>query len=213
MTNAAPSLKISKHAIASSVFGVLGLTCILLFIGNALGSLGLTLVLMHAILSASSPILALIFGIVAFRRIGMSDGRITGRGLAATGVALSVLCFLAVGMLFLWAKRAKNRAPTAQCVSNVHQIGLAVSMYADVHNGTIPRAFSDLRLYLPNLDKVLICPAARDTNRYSYEFVGVTNKWNESPNLIVLQEIEPRHRGWRTVLFDDGHVEQVQAAR
>jgi len=203
--------KTSGLAIASSAFGILGLTSILLFTCNALGSIGLIPALIHEFLAIVGPIIALILGMVALRQIGLANGRTAGRRLAITGMASGILCFMAIAMLFSWALRAKNKAPAARCVSNVHQVGWAISMYADVHDGRIPRDLSDLRQYLPNLDKVLICPAASDTNHYSYEFVGVTNKWNESPNLIVLQEIEPRHHGWRTALFDDGHVEQVPA--
>ncbi len=89
---------------------------------------------------------------------------------------------------------------------NVHEVGLACAMYAEQHDGSLPHRLDELRPYVTST-KIFFCPLAADTNRYSYEFVGLTNKWGEKPDLIVLREIEPRHGGRRTFLYDDGHAE------
>ena len=193
MNDQAPSARpprISALATACLIFGVLGVLCALPVVG---------------------PIMAFALGTLALARIGLSENRIIGQGRAIAGMILGILGLATNYFMFSLALQAKHQGSAARCVSNVHQIGLAISTYADVHNGTIPRDFGDLRLYLPNLDKLLICPAATDTNRYSYELVNVTNRWDVSPKLIILREIEPRHHGARTVLFADGHVEQIPA--
>jgi hypothetical protein len=184
--------KTSALAILSVFFGFLGLICALPVIGS---------------------VLAFVFGPLALVQIGTSEGRIVGQRHAVVGMIFGILGLATNYFMFSLLMQAKSKGTNIRCVSNVHQIGVAITFYAEDHNGRIPREFSDLRPYLPNLDKVLICPAASDTNHYSYELVDITNKWGEGPKFVILQEIAARHDGCRTVLFDDGHVEQVPYAR
>jgi hypothetical protein len=178
-------------ATASLVLGILGLVCLLPII---------------------SPILALIFGIIALGQISRSCGSIKGQGRAIAGLVLGGVGLLVIIPAFLAAlllpalNQARFKARQAACVNNVKQIGLGCAMYADEHNGTLPRKIDDLKPYITSTN-IFVCPQARDMSRYSYAFVGVTNKWEEDPNLVILREIEPNHHGKRTVLFDDGHVE------
>ena len=142
------------------------------------------------------------------------------RVLVIAGLVLGAIWLLAT-TFFSVLDRAHEKARHANCMSNVKQIGLACAMYADQHNGNLPRSLDDLKPYATST-KVFFCPQVVGTNQssyesrgftnnYSYEFVGVTNKWLDNPDLIILREIEPRHNGWRTVLFNDGHVEQKPA--
>jgi prepilin-type processing-associated H-X9-DG protein len=123
-------------------------------------------------------------------------------------IGLLVSSFVVLISIYAWTLRRAHyqMAQSALCVGNVHQIGLACLTYAEQHDGNLPRKFDDLKLYVTST-KIFICPQAADTNRYSYEFIGLTNKWNGNADLIILREIEPRHGGKRTFLFDDGHVE------
>jgi prepilin-type N-terminal cleavage/methylation domain-containing protein len=54
-------------------------------------------------------------------------------------VVIAIIAILAALLLPALA-RAKGTAKTAQCVSNLHQIGLALIMYADENDGLAARA-------------------------------------------------------------------------
>jgi hypothetical protein len=38
----------------------------------------------------------------------------------------------------------------------------------------------------------------------------VTNKWQNDPDVVILRETEANHRGRRTLLYDDGHVQLLE---
>jgi prepilin-type N-terminal cleavage/methylation domain-containing protein/prepilin-type processing-associated H-X9-DG protein len=54
-------------------------------------------------------------------------------------VAIAIIGVLA-GLILPALGRAKNRAHDIKCVSNLKQVGLAVSLYADEHHGRLPSA-------------------------------------------------------------------------
>jgi prepilin-type processing-associated H-X9-DG protein len=177
------------------VLGILGLTCILPIIG---------------------PILALVFGIVALNQISKSHGAVTGNGQAIAGLVLGgvglVMLPIMAAMFLPALSSAREKARDVNCMSNVKQIGLACAMYADQHDGRLPRGFDDLKDVIPTT-KVFVCPSAKDPTHYSYEFMGVTNKWQDDPDVVILRETEANHRGRRTLLYNDGHVESKRDTR
>ena len=85
-------------------------------------------------------------------------------------------------------------------------------MYADTYNGKLPQRLDALTNFL-STTKIFYCPAAKDSTHYSYEFTGVTNSWQDDPDVIILREIEPNHHGRRVVLYNDGHVESKRDTR
>lgn len=107
-------------------------------------------------------------------------------------VVIAIIAVLA-GMLLPALAGAKSRAKRIHCVSNLHQLGLAVQMYADDYRGYFPETthglsdtnrswINTLRPYLGQVDQVRACPAdpfrqARLTNAASSyipnEFVAV----------------------------------------
>jgi hypothetical protein len=91
------------------------------------------------------------------------------------------------------------------------QIGVAIDVYAKEHDGNIPRTFDDLRPYTTNLDKLLICPSAKDRSRPSYQIVLGGKKWNgdETIDTVVVTEPLSNHRFGRWALYGDGHVSWV----
>ncbi|MGD0015999.1 MAG: DUF4190 domain-containing protein [Verrucomicrobiia bacterium] len=186
-----PSHKPSTFAVLSLVFGILGVTCILPIIGS---------------------LLAIIFGIIALNEISKSGGQIIGHSQAVAGLitgAISLVMtpvFLAALLLPAIAQ-AKEKAREIVCMNNVKQISVACAMYADQHNGRLPRNFDDLKEVIHST-KIFICPSAKDKTHYSFAFTGATNLWQSAPDVVILREIEANHRGKRTLLYDDGHVEQ-----
>ncbi len=84
-------------------------------------------------------------------------------------VVIAIIGILAALLLPALAS-AKVKARQVGCASNLHQIGLALTMYADDHLGWLPETthgttetnrswIFTLRPYLANVDHVRICPA------------------------------------------------------
>ena len=69
--------------------------------GMAVAALVLGLASIALFLTLLVPLLALIFGVVALRQIGKSNGMRTGRGKAITGVVLGVLGLIGGGALWV----------------------------------------------------------------------------------------------------------------
>jgi prepilin-type N-terminal cleavage/methylation domain-containing protein len=55
---------------------------------------------------------------------------------------------LLLGLLLPAAEHARHQAYITQCASNLHQIGVAESMYADENHGNLPRTIADPTLPL-----------------------------------------------------------------
>ena len=124
-----------------------------------------------------------------------------------------LLAILGLGLTCLLAlNSAKESSRATDCLSNVHGIGFVCAMYAESHDGRLPRNFDDLTNELSST-KILICPSAKDQTHYSYAFTGLTNVWGVSSNVIILSEIRPNHHGRRVLLYDDGHVELKRETR
>jgi len=63
--------------------------------------------------------------------------------------------------------KSRESANASSCMNNLRQIGLGVTMFADVHNGDFPRTFHDgmtqswiytVAPFMENVDSVRICP-------------------------------------------------------
>jgi hypothetical protein len=156
--------------------------------------------------------LALVFSIISLNRIGKSGGRITGRGQAIAGIITGTVSLL-LAMILPAVESAREKDHIVQCMNNMMQIRMAISLYADAHDGNIPRQFDDLRPYATNLDKLLICPSAKDRSHPSYQITlggGKWERWNTDPNgidAIVVTESTNDHRIGYHVLYDDGHAQ------
>ncbi len=101
-------------------------------------------------------------------------------------VVMAIISILA-SMLLPTLGKAKEKALTIQCVSNLHQLGLAMMMYGDDYGGRLPLASGPApwesanpvawtRLLQPFYinTNVLICPALRqrfNQSRFNY-FLG-----------------------------------------
>ena len=153
-------------------------------------------------------IIAFVFGVVAFVETSRSRGRIKGRWLAVIGLLLSY-AYLSIAALLLAQDRMLLKSPRAVCLSNMKVIGVAIAMYADQRDQTIPKTFEDLQPYAPDLGKFLICPASKDTRRSSYQILLGGKKWNGpgTVDTVVMTEPLSNHHGvGRNALYGDGHV-------
>jgi hypothetical protein len=164
------------------------------------------------ILPSVAPTLGIVFGVVALKRISKSSGQITGRGQAIAGLVtgtISLLLYTAMILpVFAGARENERRV---QCLNNMKQIGDAIDVYAKEHDGNIPEKFEDLRGYVPNLDKLLICPSAKDHSRPNYQIALSGKKWEseETMDTAIVTEPLSNHRFGRWALYGDGHVSWV----
>jgi prepilin-type N-terminal cleavage/methylation domain-containing protein/prepilin-type processing-associated H-X9-DG protein len=139
---------------------------------------------------------------------------------------ISIICILAA-ILFPVFARAREKARQTRCLTNLQQIGLALSMYARDHAGHFPPRNDDLTplldRYLP-MAEVLHCPSAGEWEReahaedptgensidavptYDYYYrAGFCD--DDDPNtLLVCDTNLRRHNGGCGALFADGHA-------
>jgi prepilin-type N-terminal cleavage/methylation domain-containing protein/prepilin-type processing-associated H-X9-DG protein len=106
-------------------------------------------------------------------------------------VVIAIIAILA-SMLLPALTKAKQTSKKASCLSNLHQIGFAMFLYADDYNGVVPRGNNVLwwqvmvtQLGVRNIGdyakaKVFICPSYPDKNQCicyvinSWGFTGAT---------------------------------------
>jgi prepilin-type processing-associated H-X9-DG protein len=221
-TAPAPDAKTSALAVASLVLGILSFCTFFM----------------------TAP-LAIILGIVGLFKIEKSQGKLKGRGIAIAGIALPgiALPVIALLMAILMPALAQARFAAQQvvCMSNLKQLGVSTTMYAENNKGQYPTAdkWCDLlEPYYKDNNKVLICPATKNKklgcaidpnakNQCSYAINPNAKRDCRFPaTTILLFESNP---GWDqsggpellttqnhgdkgcNVLFCDGHVEFVRA--
>ena len=186
-------------AIASLVLGILSVTC----------------------LSILAGIPALILGIVALNKVGKSAGTLTGKGFGIAGIVMGGVSFLLLpitaAMVLPAVMSARGAAQQSACMSNVRQCTLACVMYAQEHDGTLPKNWDEVQQYLggnaATTARVLHCHAEADTAP-SYEMVQPGKRivdLGAVQSAIIVRELKPNHRGKRVVGYADGHV-ALQAA-
>jgi hypothetical protein len=124
-----------------------------------------------------------------------------------------------IGFYLSAVYRAKECARMAVCVSNLKQLGLACSLYADNFGGSFPTNLSTLYPdYVNSLD-IFICPSCKPKvtetdvlNNFTicYEYVSGLTKKND-PECLLIYDREGNHRighhkGDRNILFVGGYV-------
>jgi prepilin-type processing-associated H-X9-DG protein len=91
---------------------------------------------------------ALLLGLRGLREVNASDGRLRGRWLALTGLALGGL---ATTVTVVWALaevalRLRATSHRTECVNNLRQLGLALNGHLDAHGAFPPAAILNPRL-------------------------------------------------------------------
>jgi hypothetical protein len=145
---AAAGGKTSGLAIASLVLGGLGLP-----------SCGLT------------ALVGLILGIVALVKINRSQGAIGGSGLAIAGICVSGTLLLVglpiqAALLLPAVARAKSKAQSVKCVSNLRQVGVSGLRWAEQHGGRLPPDFQSMTNELAT-PIILLCPRRNPSPRWT----------------------------------------------
>lgn len=92
-----------------------------------------SLLLLLLILVLVPPIPALIMGIVALRRIKKSNGILTGRAYAITGLSTSIvwMILLSLSVVLLPILGTMNREPRHYCSNNLKHLGIICKMFAN----------------------------------------------------------------------------------
>ncbi len=196
------------------------------------GALGFTFV---------TALVGLVLGFLAHSRIRQSGGRLTGSGLATTGIVLSAV-FILIGMLAVPAAlllpalaKAKQKAQTISCMNDVKQLQLAVLRYSGDNKDVLPSAtvWCDAITQYAGSPGTLHCPVGDASQRGHYAFNSklsglpiekITNLtttvmifetvggWNVSGGPEVMLKT-PRHPMGFVVGFANGHTELVTPSR
>ena len=123
-------VKTSSFAIASLLLGILSIFVFYLAAAEKSDII--------AIISFGLAISALAFGIISLIRIGLSAGRITGKGFAVLGIVMPVVFFSLMFRTVL--PRTRSVAFRMVCGSNLSGIGRAMLIYANDYDNEFPRA-------------------------------------------------------------------------
>ena len=162
----------NRLAIASFVFGILGLTFLV-------GPLWAGLSDVICLLSPLTSILAIIYGHTSKSRIKKNPDSVKGDGFALAGLIIGYIGIILIG---LWVAGAipsfttpRELARRAACKSNLRCIQLGSEMYAEVNSGAYPPDIMTLKKFLvgtgdmTNMNRLFSCPSTgnKDGNDYA----------------------------------------------
>ena len=199
--------------------------------GNALAVVSLIFgILSFCLLPVVGSLVAIITGIMGISRT--KDPRVSGKGMAITGLVLGCVGLLMVPMYVAIAipsfSRAREQAMRIKCSANMRQIGQALILYANSNGSHYPDKLEVLVLADTTLQSnVFICPDDKKTppdgssaqtmaagiasgQHTSYIYVGNGLTLSEPSDSILLYERITNHDNeGMNVLYADGHVDWV----
>ncbi len=115
---------------------------------------------------------------------------------------------LGAGIMMPALVRAREQARSVVSMSNLKQIGLALIMYADEHQGNLPASLEDAKSYYGNA-KILESPhKPKDFAGPSYLYISGQTTAADYHNIVVYENPE-FSKDKINVLFLDGHVEAM----
>src|SRR5665213_331349 len=139
--------------------------------------------------------------------------------------------FLGVLLIMPALGKAHTQAPRIKCAANLKNIGLAIQIYANSHDGRFPATFEELLLTTDLTPEIFVCPDSNDVpapgntaadqathlragHHLSYVYVGkgLTMSVLNAANVVVAYEPLKNHHGdGSNFFFADGHVEWIAA--
>jgi len=134
-------VRISKLAVASCILGVLSLPCLIIVLTSTgrrfpPPSPYLPIISFACLILAT---LAVLLGVIALVCIEKSYGRLTGKGFAATGIAVPIVAFFLTAA-HVTLRRPRSTAYRMICGTNLSGIGKAMLIYANDYDDEFPRA-------------------------------------------------------------------------
>ncbi|HUS72704.1 MAG TPA: zinc-ribbon domain-containing protein [Sedimentisphaerales bacterium] len=144
-TGESVQVKTSRLAIASLIFGILTLFAFPFFLVPGFNSFVWPIIVIVA------AKLAIIIGIIALVRIGLSAGRLTGKGLASIGTAIPVVLFSII-FLNVLLHSLGCIAFRMVCSSNLAQIGRAMLVYNSGYDDPLPQAGGPGTIWQPKIN-------------------------------------------------------------
>jgi prepilin-type processing-associated H-X9-DG protein len=134
--------------------------------------------------------------------------------MAAVSVLLPSLC------------KARETPNRAKCASNLHQIGLAILLYTNDHNGVYPDSLATIMREEQITAAVFVCPSSNDEaasgdtqadvianmskpHHCSYVYVGngLSTATAKYDRVICYEQPENHQKDGMNMLFGDGHAE------
>lgn len=183
--------------------------------GMAISSL--ILGLSSFICSIFTGIIAIVLGIVALNKISSSQGRVTGKGLAITGITLGAIgsvasiVLLLIGMLLPAVAQVRTAARRVTAMNNVRQLALAA-----INHESATREFpSNLCVNQPDLPpnlswRVHILPFLDE--QALYDQFHLDEPWDSPHNLSLLDQMPPSFSHPQIVLEPGFTVYQMVAS-
>ena len=166
---------------------------------------------------------ALILGIIALVKINKSQGLLLGKGKAITGIVCGawaivrfpVLAILAA-MLLPALSKAREKAETISCISNMKQIGLGIIIFADDNKDILPKTDDCKEKIFEYVgdEKCFHCPASAssgDSYRFFVNGEKLSNIKKTSATIIAVCT-STHSNNTVNVLFADGHVASFKKA-
>ena len=174
---------------------------------SSLPTVSLVLGILSFIMVPFCGLASLVTGIIALVKISGSKGLIPGKGKAIAGILFGIWSFFRFPLLILLAMllplgKAREKARTITCSSNLKQIGLAVVMFADDHNDRIPNSVEECREYIGT---ELKCPECECGYEFLPEVKGRNLNRIQSPSTTPVA-VCGKHSSGSIVLYADGHV-------
>lgn len=147
-------------------------------------------------------------------------------GVAMAGIAAQVKVMATTDPPMTADKPSREAAFNIMCASNMRQLGQAVMLYAQAHEGKLPGSLLEIMRHEELDNNVLNCPTdvrhwlsnregpeVRDAwirmgnSSYVYHGRGLTNRLPTDYPLFT--EVSTGHSGGMNICFGDGHVEMV----
>lgn len=151
---------------------------------------------------------------MAFSLVSSRGQKKSGFTLVEVLVVLAIIAVLA-GILFPVFSSAREGARRTVCASNLRQIGLGMQMYAQDHNGKLPRASAPIpkcgwpglfSRYIRN-SEVFLCPS--DEVEHPYDPACSEEQAQAgSYTIVALEDALTRRDPTKTILTLDGKGEQ-----